>query len=232
MLRQAVYWLSRPFIGLYGRMLKLDVERHEQLPKGAKIIAANHPSTSDPFLVALVTREPARMLIIDHAFGVPLFGAYLRASGHIPVVADDGHPAFEAAERHLQNGGTLIVFPEGQLSPREGGFQEPHTGLARLALIAGVPVIPMGISLSPRGLWHVESDMGDKWVVSRYALRGPYGVTVGRPLHLTGDVEDRAYVRMASRRVMHSIADLAEESRERLQAPFLWPSILEPLVPG
>jgi 1-acyl-sn-glycerol-3-phosphate acyltransferase len=232
MLRQAIYWLSRPVIGVYGRMLKLDTHHHEPLPKGAKIIAANHPSTSDPFLVSLIAREPARMLVINHAFDVPLFGAYLRASGHISVAPENGRQAFEAAERHLRNGGSLILFPEGQLSPREGGFQEPRTGLARLAMMTGVPVIPVGISLSPRGLWHIESDVGDQWVASRYALRGPYGVTVGRSFHIEGDVENRAYVRQASRRVMQRIADLAEESRERLRAPFLWPSILEPLAPA
>jgi 1-acyl-sn-glycerol-3-phosphate acyltransferase len=231
MLRQSCYWLSRPILGLYGRLLRLDVHRHATLPKGAKIITANHPSTSDPFLIALITREPARMLIIHHAFDVPLLGAYLRKSGHIPVYPDNGRPAFDAAEQHLRQGGTLIVFPEGQLSPAEGGVCAPHTGTARLALLTGVPVIPMGISLSPQGLWTIGNNIGGQWVEGRYALRGPYGVTVGQPLRFGGEVEDRAYVRRASRRIMQHITELAMESRERLAAPLLWPSALEPIAP-
>jgi 1-acyl-sn-glycerol-3-phosphate acyltransferase len=231
-LRQSIYWLSRPMIGLYGRTLQLSTHHHAPLPKGAKIITANHPSTSDPFLIAFVTREPARMLVIHHAFEVPIFGTYLRGSGHIPVHPDNGRPAFETAERHLRQGGTLIVFPEGHLSPKEGGFCAPHTGAARLALLTGSPVIPMGISLSPRGLWHIESDMGGKWIESRYALRGPYGITVGKPLRFDGDVDDRAYVRQASRRIMQHITELAVESQERLQAPLLWPSSVDPFVPA
>jgi len=231
-LRQSIYWLSRPLTSLYGRMLQLNVHRHRPLPKGAKIIAANHPSTSDPFLVAHVIREPSRVLVIHHAFDVPLFGRYLRMSGHIPVHPDNGRPAFEAATQHLRQGGTLIVFPEGHLSPKEGGFCAPHTGAARLALLTGAPVIPLGISLSPRGLWHIESDMGGMWIESRYALRGPYGVTVGEPLRFDGSIGDRAYVRQASRRMMQHITELAMESQRRLQAPLLWPSILDPFIPA
>jgi 1-acyl-sn-glycerol-3-phosphate acyltransferase len=65
-------------------------------------------------------------------------------------------------ERHLRDGGTLVVFPKGHLSPREGGFMEWQTGAERLAPMTGAPVIPMGISLSPKELWHVESDIGNE----------------------------------------------------------------------
>ncbi len=227
-----MYRLSKPVIRLYGRLLKLDVQRHAPLAEGAKIIVANHPSTSDPFLIALVTGEPARILIIDHAFRVPVFGAYLRGMHHIPVTPGAGHAAFETATCHLQDGGTLIIFPEGGLSPLGGGFRDPHTGAARLALITGTPIIPMGISLSPESLWHTERKYGGKLAASRWALHGPYGVTVGQPVYLDGDVEDRAYVSQASRRVMQHIIELAEESQQRLEAPVLWPSILEPSLPA
>jgi len=79
MLTSMIYWLSRPMIGLYARMLKLDVVRHERLPKGPKIITHNHPTTSDPFLATYALREPSRTLVIGPAFDVPGFGAYLRA---------------------------------------------------------------------------------------------------------------------------------------------------------
>ena len=61
---------------------------------------------------------------------------------------------------------------------------DPRTGAARLAMATGAPMVPVGISLSPRGLWHLESDIGNEWVASRWALRGPYGITVGRAFNL------------------------------------------------
>jgi hypothetical protein len=70
------------------------------------------------------------------------------------------------------------------------------------------------------------------WIESRYALRGPYGVTVGEPLRFDGSIGDRAYVRQASRRMMQHITELAMESQRRLQAPLLWPSILDPFIPA
>jgi 1-acyl-sn-glycerol-3-phosphate acyltransferase len=235
MLQEAIYGVSRPLIGLYGRILSLNVLQHAALPEGPKIIIANHPTTSDPFLVAFVAHEPARMLITGHAFNVPVFGTYLRKSGHIPVVPGDGHRAFETAEAHLAGGGTLIIFPEGDLSPREGGFKAPRTGAARLALLTGVPVIPMGISLSPQGIWNLRRDIKETAVTIRWARRGPYGLTVGHPLRFGGDVEDHDYVKWVARRMMQHVMDLAHESRERLQTtrfpiPDLWPSILEPVA--
>jgi 1-acyl-sn-glycerol-3-phosphate acyltransferase len=232
MLEEAIYGVSRPLIGLYGRLLQLNVLQHASLPEGPKIIVANHPTTSDPFLVGYVTHEPAHMLVMGRVFEIPVFGTYLRKSGHIPVIDGDGRRAFNSAESHLRDGGTLIIFPEGNLSPREGGFLAPRSGAARLALLTAVPVIPMGISLSPQGLWNVKSDIKDTTVNIRWAKRGPYGLTVGKPLRYEGDIENRDYVRDVARRMMQNVMDLAHESRERLQAtrfpmPELWPSILE-----
>jgi 1-acyl-sn-glycerol-3-phosphate acyltransferase len=234
MLERAIYGVSRPIIGVYGRLLGLNVLQHAPLQAGPKIIMANHPTTSDPFLVAYVAHEPAHMLIMGRVFDIPLFGTYLYKSGHIPVVEGNGRQAFDAAEGHLRNGGTLIIFPEGNLSPMEGGFKPPRSGAARLALLTGVPVIPMGISLSPRGLWNLRSDIKNTTISMRWAKHGPYGVTVGHPLRFEGNVEDRDYVRDVATRMMQHVMDLAQESRERLQAsrfpiPELWPSITKPV---
>lgn len=237
MVQNLLYAVSKPIIGLYGRVLGLNVTRHAPLPPGPKIIVANHPTTSDPFLVAYLTQEHARILIIGHVFEIPAFGSYLRKLGHIPVVPGEGHHAFGTAHAHLSDGGTLIIFPEGALSPGNGGFQTPRTGAARLALLTGAPGIPMGISLSPHGLWHLNSDIGDKSILIRWARRGPYGVTVGRALQFEGDVMDHDYVRGVASRIMKAITELAHESRIRLQArrrpvPYMWPAVPEAAPAG
>jgi len=47
--RETLYWLARPVLGLYSRLLKLNVYRHERLPKGAKIIAVNPVPDSESY---------------------------------------------------------------------------------------------------------------------------------------------------------------------------------------
>jgi 1-acyl-sn-glycerol-3-phosphate acyltransferase len=212
-------------------LLKLDIAQHAPLPDGPKIIAPNHPSTSDPGLVLLGVREQASVLIDETLFKVPVFGRYLRHAGHVPVVEGNRRAAFEKARRLLQAGRTVVIFPEGSISPREGGLHRARTGVARLALLTGAPVIPVGIHLDRERIHPVETVVEGKVEVGTWYLRGPYAMTFGRPMALRGDVEDRAYVRALSRQVMQHIGRLAGESERRLvEAGKLEPSPLVDLV--
>jgi len=56
-------------------------------------------------------------------------------------------PALDAARQLLEAGGSVALVPEGRLSPRRGGFRAPRTGAARLAILTGVPIVPIGIHL-------------------------------------------------------------------------------------
>ena len=85
---------------------------------------------------------------IESLFLIPVFGAFLRWSGHIPVVPGQGRAAFDAAYRRLLRGRSVALFPEGDLCPQGGGFLPPRTGAAWLALLTGVPIVPIGIHLS------------------------------------------------------------------------------------
>lgn len=196
-------------------MLEMDILRHQPLPKGAKIIAANHPSTPDPFFVASVIREHTFILINNLLFQVPVLGPYLRFSGHIPVKSGAGQAAIDAALEHLAAGHTVMIFPEGDLSPAEGGFHKPRTGVARLALASGAPVIPIGIHLLRERARHIRSTVRGEVTYGRWYLSGPYKVTVGAPLYFTGDPEDRPLVRSVAETVMHHIIELARESEMR-----------------
>ena len=102
--------LSRTYAGL---ALSMDVHRHAPLPAGAKIIAANHPTTTDPFLMMGLTGEPLYILITNMCFEMPFLGGFLRRAGHIPVAAGNGRAAFEAAVELLKEGKTVGIFPEG-----------------------------------------------------------------------------------------------------------------------
>ena len=215
-----MYYASRPVVLSYaGTMLKTNVRKHAQVPGGAKIFAANHPTTTDPFFVAAMVREQSFILINDLLFQVPILGEYLRRSGHIPVKVGSGPAAIDAAVERLAAGQNIIIFPEGALSPDDGGFHQARTGVARLALASGAPVIPVGISLQRERIRSVKSTVNGLVTYGRWYLQGPYHLTTGRPLQFHGDVEDRPYVRSVADAIMHHIIEMARQSEMRMSPP-------------
>lgn len=222
--QKVLYWASSPVVHAYtGTMLNMDVTRHQALPLGAKIIAANHPSTTDPFFVASLVGHQSFILINEVLFKVPVLGGYLRRSGHIPVEVGKGSAAIDAAVELLKEGKTVMIFPEGLISPLTGGFHPARTGVARLALASGAPVIPVGIHLQKERIRSMRSVVDGVEEIGHWYLHGPYNVTVGRPLYYQGDVEDRPQVRNVANSVMHHIIELAHESEVRMNQT---PSVL------
>jgi 1-acyl-sn-glycerol-3-phosphate acyltransferase len=214
---KVVYTVGQPLVALYYKLtLNPDIVFHAPLPAGPKIIVANHPSTTDPLLLTTLCAEPVRILITESVFTIPVVGRLLRRSGQIPVVRANGRAAFDEALRRLRDGQTVGVFPEGSLSPREGGLHSPRTGAARLALLTGAPVIPVGIHLQRENVRTYDTRMHPDDELIRWYWRGPYAMTVGQPLHLQGDVEDREGVHAASEGMMQSIRQLAGESEQRV----------------
>lgn len=217
MLRDTVFGLMRTLINTYARLkFRMDVQWSTPLPEGGKILAPNHPSTTDPFLVASLVSENPRILIDETLFKVPVLGTALRLMEHVPVIEGHGRIAYETAKWLLKTGHTVVLFPEGRISPLEGGCHPPHTGVVRLALESGVPVVPIGIDLDRSRIKLLETKVQGEDETGIWYLGGPYGVTVGRPLWLRGDVTDRAYVRTLSDRLMCRIAHLADQSARRL----------------
>lgn len=216
-----LYWASKPVVRTYtGTMLNMNIKKQEPFPAGAKIIAANHPSTTDPFFVASMVGQQSFILINNLLFQVPVLGEYLRRSGHIPVKVGEGQQAIDSALAGLKAGKNIIIFPEGDLSPEEGGFLKARTGVARLALMSGAPVVPIGIHLQRERIHSIRSNVRGQVEYGRWYLRGPYHITTGQPLRFNGDVEDRDYVRVVASTVMHHIIELAHESENRFnQAP-------------
>jgi len=211
--------LGRSLVGSYADLtLNLDVSWHAPLPDGPKIIAANHPTTVDPALVMMLAPKQSSILVHETLFKVPVLGRYLQRAGHVPVVPGNGRAALEEAKRLLEAGRTIVIFPEGALSPLEGGFHKPHTGAARLSLSTGAPIIPVGIHLERERVQLIETEVDGRTEVGRLYLQGPYTMTVGEPMALAGDVEDREYVRSVSTRIMRRIMSLSQESALRLQA--------------
>jgi hypothetical protein len=85
-----------------------------------------------------------------------------------------------------------------------------------MALSNGVPVIPIGIYLSDKGCRRIPATFeGEPDIVTWY-LRGPYAITIGKPLHFRRDVKDKDFVRKGSENIMQSIRELALDSQRRV----------------
>jgi 1-acyl-sn-glycerol-3-phosphate acyltransferase len=149
------YWLLKyiflgPLLSLLGRP---KVEGLEHVPSsGPVILASNHLAVMDSFFLPLVVRRRITFLAKSEYFtGTGLKGWFSRwfftAVGQVPIDrtdADAAQAALNTAERLLGQGKLLGMYPEGTRSP-DGRLYKGKTGLARLALDTGVPVIPVAM---------------------------------------------------------------------------------------
>jgi 1-acyl-sn-glycerol-3-phosphate acyltransferase len=122
----------------------------ENIPRtGGAVVAANHLSHIDPIYsglaVHLAGRVP-RFLAKDGLWRVPVLGTVLRATAQIPVFRGtaDAKASLRDGVTALQDGKVLVVYPEGTISRDPARWpMHPRTGVARLALGSGAPVVPM-----------------------------------------------------------------------------------------
>lgn len=122
----------------------------ENIPRtGPVIIAPNHMSYADWGTDALFFYEAGRyptFMIKSSAFKVPFIGRLLYGCGQIPVNrgAADAALALRQAEQALKDGAAVIIYPEGTATRDPGLWpMTAKTGVARLALATGAPVIPV-----------------------------------------------------------------------------------------
>jgi 1-acyl-sn-glycerol-3-phosphate acyltransferase len=135
LLRVVVAWLCR-------RLYRVEAEGAGNIPRsGACLLAANHDSSIDPALVALTTERPIRFLARAELWQ-PGLRRILDALGAIPVRRGEGDvAAMERASQLLEAGELVAVFPQGSvLRFRSRRFRR---GAARLALMTGVPLVPV-----------------------------------------------------------------------------------------
>jgi len=146
------YWVCKYIlIGPWLRLLfRPEVEGLEHIPEdGAAILAGNHLSFSDSIFLPLVCKRKITFLAKSDYFNTPglkglLTRLFMSAAGQVPVDRSGGR-ASEAALRTglrvLGEGNLLGIYPEGTRSG-DGRLYRGKTGVARMALEAGVPVIP------------------------------------------------------------------------------------------
>ena len=135
--------ILQPFFHIYFRM-----GRHgrEHIPaQGPVIIAANHRSFLDPFVIGTMARRPLYYVAKEELFRNRLNAWLLNALGAFPVRRGQGDKdTIETANAILGRGDIVLMFPEGTRI-RPGSLGKPHRGVGRLALETGAPVVPVAV---------------------------------------------------------------------------------------
>lgn len=177
---------------------RVRVEGRENLDSdAARVVVANHRSNLDPMVLLVVFGSSLRVLAKRELFAVPLLGRALRAAGMIEV--DRGHAdraaINQAASRALDQGVSLLVFPEGTFS-RESGMRPFKPGAFVIAVDNGADVLPVSVE-----------GTGRVWPADRLRIfGGTVRVRIGEPLPTAG--LERRDVAALARRAQERVAAL------------------------
>ncbi len=142
-----VYWLARsilqPFFRVYFRMERIG---REHVPTdGPLVIAANHRSFMDPWVIGMMLRRPVYYVAKTELFHRRVVAWLLSSLGAFPVDRGQGdRDAMDAARRILERGDVVVIFPEGTRT-RPGALGAPKRGVGRLVLQTGAPVLPVAL---------------------------------------------------------------------------------------
>jgi len=186
------------------------VEGMENLPvQGPAILASNHLSFSDSiFLPLMAPRRITFLAKADYFNGRGLKGVltrgFMKGAGQVPIDRSGGRASEAALRKGLEilgKGELLGIYPEGTRSP-DGRLYRGKTGIARMALEAGVPVIPVAMintfDIQPPGK-----------VVPRIMR---VGIRIGEPLDFSryeGMSGDRFVLRSITDEIMYELMQLS-----------------------
>jgi 1-acyl-sn-glycerol-3-phosphate acyltransferase len=146
-------------------------------PGQAYVYMANHASLIDTPALFAYLPYPFRIMAKRELFWIPFMGWHLRAAGHFPVDRRDARRAARSVRAvidGIRDGRSLAVFPEGTRSP-DGRLQEFKSGAFRIAIKAGVPIVPVAI----RGAFELLPK------TSLAPMPGPIDVVIGEPIETT-----------------------------------------------
>jgi len=149
--RRWVWWLVWGLCWLLGPIFcRIDIRGRENLPKsGGAVVACNHNFGPDFILLSMAsTRELCFMAKAEAFSWNPILSSILKAGGVFPVRRGKGdNSAIETAVELAEEGDIVAMFPEGTRS-RSGELMHGKSGAARIAMAAGVPIIPASVTNS------------------------------------------------------------------------------------
>src|ERR1041385_1614946 len=161
------------FRGIFKFYFGWRVYHPERVPlSGPVILAANHASFLDPFLVGAGLRRPINYLARENLFRFPVIGWLLRKWNTVPVDREGGGAkGLRQILDRLLEGGAIILFPEGTRT-RDGQLQPARSGIGLTVIKSNAPVVPARVF----GTFEAFNRFM-KWPKPR-----PIAVKYGRPL--------------------------------------------------
>lgn len=179
-------------------LYRVRIEGGDAIPAaGPVILAANHESLIDPWILGLATPRPIRYMAKAELFRHPLVRAVMNAFGTFPVERGAGDAdALGIAGRLLREEQILGIFPQGTCLPYR---QRPwHRGAARLALATGSPLVPVALVGTEKALRPHRIRIG------RPRIR----VLVGRPFEVAPQRPTIAAAKALTKHIEDAIAEL------------------------
>jgi 1-acyl-sn-glycerol-3-phosphate acyltransferase len=194
-----------------------DWRRQDLIPAtGGVILAANHVSYVDPMSLGLYVLEAGRTpkyLAKASLFEKPLVKRVFIGAHQIPVYrgAANAADALSAAVDAVREGECILIYPEGSVTrDPEGWPMKARTGVARLALSTGAPVVPLA-QWGPQDIWRYKAKL------PRPPLpRKPVLILAGPPVDLTaysGRTPDEPLLREVTDVIMARVTELLSELR-------------------
>jgi 1-acyl-sn-glycerol-3-phosphate acyltransferase len=179
--------------------------------EGPAILAFVHVSVLDgPSLAAEVAwrrRRTVRFLVAAEIFDVPVSGWFLRRYRQIPVRRGKSDAsALEEAIATIRRGAVAAIAPEGAVNPAPGELQRIRSGIARIALPTGAPVIPVGVW----GTQHRWSRAGRHW---GRPFRPRLGFAFGPAIEPSGDASIQEDIDAFVTRVREALERQLAEAR-------------------
>jgi 1-acyl-sn-glycerol-3-phosphate acyltransferase len=179
--------------------------------EGPAILAFAHVSVLDgPCLAAEVAwrrRRTVRFLVASEIFDAPVTGWFLRRYRQIPVrrgKSDAG--ALDEVVATIRRGAVAAIAPEGTVNPTPGTLQRIRSGIARIALPTGAPVIPVGIW----GTHHRWPKAGRRW---GRPFRPRLGLAFGPSIDPSGDASVQGDIDAFATRVREALECQQAEAR-------------------
>ena len=182
---------------------------------GGVVLAMNHLSWFDPLAAAHFANDhgrPARFLAKAELFKVPIFGSIIKSAGQIPVSrgSADAVTSLHAAIKAINAGECVVIYPEGTLTRDPALWpMSSKTGVARVALTTGCPVIPAA-------QWGPQNIIGTYSKVPKPFPRKTMHIWAGPPVDLDdlrGVPITASVLREATDRIMKRITELLSEIR-------------------
>jgi len=188
------------------------------LPPGPKIIAVNHTIASDALQIPLVIKEKLHFLTQANLFMLPILGRLLRQAGQIPVEPDEDKPCagMRNAYRDLHDGKTIVIFPEGRLVP-PGERIPARTGVIRMSLHSGAPIIPLGIHVPAQNIAALSIHRLGEKRTGLWQISGSCHLKFGAPWKPHAAGHNSAWFQTLADELMNKIYTLVAETKKELE---------------